>query len=122
MLMKGERAYLEFGAFKKEEGYANPFSKSKSIGTKLFDFNFSFKGKKYTPLLMSNGYEKAFMYDAGRRELFEFNTNSIVYYHPVSFDFHSHLCDKRACVFKFDSRGNMYYRNPKDNSLNWFKT
>ena len=122
MLMKGDRAFLEFGAFKKEEGFSNPFSKQNSIGTKLFDFNYSFKGNHHTSLLMSNGFEKAFMYDAGRRELFEFNSNSIIYYHPLEIGFNRNFCDKRACVLKFDTKGNMYYHNPTDQSFKWFKT
>ena len=52
---------------------------------------------------MSNGYDKVFMYDAGRKALFEFNTESSINYDPVVYGSKEKLCNDRDCIYKFDS-------------------
>jgi len=105
--MKGDRAYVEFGDFYETNIIVNPFQKKAK--KKVLDLNTSFKGNEYTKLLMSNGQDKVFMFDAGRKTFFEFNSNSTIFYEPVSYEFNKDLCGIRDCIYKFDTLENIYY-------------
>lgn len=118
VLKKNGRDYVEFGVL---DEFSNKFGK-------LYDFTWTFVGNGYTKLLMSNGYDKAFIYDADRKQLFEFNSISEVQYKPIDFGFdkrrNPEYCNKRDCVLKFDSFGMIYYHKyTYDSSMyKWYQT
>jgi len=57
ILNKNGMDFVEFGVF----------DELSSKYGKIYDFTWTFKGDGHTKLLMSNGFDKAFMYDADRK-------------------------------------------------------
>ena len=75
--------------------------------SKELDFPEVFNMDKYTSLLMSNGYEKVFMYKPG--VLYEISNGHIKDF-SVYPAIYNDFCDKLKCKFKFDNDGSMYFR------------
>ena len=66
-----------------------------------------FSGNGYTTLLMSNGYDKVFMYTNGI--LFEFSEGYIKDYSPLKLMSSKDFCNQITCKLKFDKDGTMYF-------------